>query len=207
MSYKCGYFPYNMDKSEVIRMTGYLKVLMDAVEYYRLNDMKVDFEHEKTYFYSTDGEKVIAEERPLPFTGCKFPVLTLTDEELLKELRNAPKCEAVLEADIVYTGAAVMDEQYERPANPCLCPVADAHTGLMLKTEMTGPEEDTGVALAEAVIGLIFHIGAQKEIRVSNVIIEAILEQLCSEAGIRLKRVKKLGSIEEFRQEMQRFGF
>ena len=60
---------------------------------------------------------------------------------------------------------------------------------------------------AEAVIGLIFHIGAQKEIRVSNVVIEAILEQLCREAGIRLKRVKKLGSIEEFRQEMQRFGF
>ena len=207
LSYQRGYFPYNMDKSEVLRMTGYLKMLADAVEYYRKNEIKVDFEHENTYFYSADGDEITAGELPLPFTGCNFPVLTLTDENLLEDLRKSEKCNAVLEADIAYTGAAVMDERYQRPANPCLCLVADAHSGLMLKAEMAGPEKDAGVTLAEALIGFIFHFGAPKEIRVGNVIIEATLEQICRESGIRLRRVKKLKAIEEFRQEMQRFGY
>ena len=32
MSYRKGYFPYNMDQAEVLRMTGYLRMLADAVE-------------------------------------------------------------------------------------------------------------------------------------------------------------------------------
>ena len=207
MSYRKGYFPYNMDQAEVLRMTGYLRMLADAVEYYRTNEMKVDFEHGKTFFYSCDKEVGTVEERPLPFTGCRFPVLTLTDGELIGELRASEKCDAVLEADIVYTGAAVMDEEYERPANPCLCLVADACSEMMLKADMTGPEEDAGVTLADAMIDFIFRFGAPKEIRVSNVIVEAILEQICREAGIRLRRVKKLKAIEEFKQGMKRFGY
>ena len=207
MSYRKGYFPYNMDQAEVLRMTGYLRMLADAVEYYRTNEMKVDFEHGKTFFYSCDKEGGTVEERPLPFTGCRFPVLTLTDGELIGELRASEKCDAVLEADIVYTGAAVMDEEYERPANPCLCLVADACSEMMLKADMTGPEEDAGVTLADAMIDFIFRFGAPKEIRVSNVIVEAILEQICREAGIRLRRVKKLKAIEEFKQGMKRFGY
>ena len=207
MSYRKGYFPYNMDQAEVLRMTGYLRMLADAVEYYRTNEMKVDFEHGKTFFYSCDKEVGTVEERPLPFTGCKFPVLTLTDGELIEELRASEKCDAVLEADIVYTGAAVMDEEYERPANPCLCLVADACSEMMLKADMTGPEEDAGVTLADAMIDFIFRFGAPKEIRVSNVIVEAILEQICREAGIRLRRVKKLKAIEEFKQGMKRFEY
>ena len=134
-------------------------------------------------------------------------MLTLTDGELIGELRASEKCGAVLEADIVYTGAAVMDEEYERPANPCLCLVADAYSEMMLKADMTGPEEDAGVTLADAMIDFIFRFGAPKEIRVSNVIVEAILEQICREAGIRLKRVKKLKAIEEFKQGMKRLGY
>ena len=207
LSYQRGYFPYNMDKSEVLRMTRYLRMLADAVEYYREHEVKVDFEHKNTYFYSEDGGEITAAELPLPFTGCHFPVMNLTDKELLEDLRNAEKCDAVLEMDIVYTGAAVMDERYQRPANPCLCLAADARSGLMLKAEMAGPEEDAGVALAEALLDIIFRFGAPKEVRVGNVIIEATLEQICREAGIRLRRVKKLQAIEEFRQEMRRFGY
>ena len=63
------------------------------------------------------------------------------------------------------------------------------------------------MTLADAMIDFIFRFGAPKEIRVSNVIVEAILEQICREAGIRLRRVKKLKAIEEFKQGMKRFGY
>lgn len=61
---------------------------------------------------------------------------------------------------------------------------------MMLKAEMVGPDEDAMVVLAETVVGFILTHGAPKEIRVSNVIIEAILDQVCQVAGIRLRRVK-----------------
>ena len=113
----------------------------------------------------------------------------------------------MLEADLVYSGAAVTDEEYDRPANPCLCLLAEAKTGMMLKADMTGPEEDAGMALAEAVVGNSEIARAPKEIRVRNVVIEAVLAHLCREAGIRLRRVKRLQAVDDFLQEMKKFGY
>ena len=76
MSFQKGYFPYNMDKDEVRRMTEYLELLADAAAYYRENGLKTDFEHGKMFYYSKEDGKVLAEERELPFTGYHFPTLT-----------------------------------------------------------------------------------------------------------------------------------
>ena len=207
MSFQKGYFPYNMDKDEVRRMTEYLELLADAAAYYRENGLKTDFEHGKMFYYSKEDGKVLAEERELPFTGYHFPTLTLTDDELIQELRDTQKVDTVLEADLVYSGAAVADEEYDRPANPCLCLLAEAKTGMMLTADMKGPEEDAGVALAEAVVRFTLTYGAPKEIRVRNVVIEAVLDHLCREAGIRLRRVKHLQAVDDFLQEMKKFGY
>ena len=71
---------------------------------------------------------------------------------------------------------------------------------------MVEPEEDAMVMLAEILIGFIFQYGAPKEVRVSNVIVEAGLEQVCEVYGIKLRRVKRLPGLEEFKNSMRRFG-
>lgn len=40
-----------------------------------------------------------------------------------------------------------------------------------------------------------FQFGAPKEVRVSNVILEAGLEQICSVCGIKLRKVKRLRKV------------
>ena len=80
--------------------------------------------------------------------------------------------------------ASVSDDKYERPANPYLCLLADARSGIMIAAEMTGPEEDEKITLAE--ITSFIYIASterQKEVRVRSVITEAILEQTCREGG------------------------
>ena len=134
----------------------------------------------------------------MPFTSCQFPVLTLADEELLQELKEAPQNKCVLEAECTYSGAVVNDKKYDRPANPMLCLLAERESGMMLKAEMIEPDEDAMAILADEVVGFILTHGAPKEIHVSNVIIEAILEDVCKAAGIRLRRVKKLSAVSEF---------
>lgn len=61
------------------------------------------------------------------------------------------------------------------------------------------------MVLAEMLIGFIFHYGAPQEIRVTNVILEAGLEQICDVCGTKLRRVKRLKGMTSFMQDMNRF--
>ena len=141
---------------------------------------------------------VIGREEPLPFVTFQFGSLCLDDEELLSELKNVPKCDAVLEADVSAPGLSVADKKYDRPANMALSLLEDANSGMMLKFEMVHPEEDGVVMLAEILIGFIFQLGAPREVRVSKVVIEAGLAQICDVCGIKLRRVKRLRGLDEF---------
>ena len=76
---------------------------------------------------------------------------------------------------------------------------------LVLCCEMQGPDEDAIVSLAEEIIGFIFKFGAPKKIRVSNVLVDAGLEQLCDVCKIKLRRVKSLKGITSFKSGMADF--
>lgn len=178
LSFEPGYYPYNMDKEEVLRMSEYMQNLEIALN---------------------------CGEMPLPFTAFQFGNLLITDEELLADLAKVPKCDAVLEADVSVLGASVSDKKYERLANPALSLLGDANTGAIIKFEMLEPEDDAIVMLAEILIGFIFQFGAPKEVRVSNVIVEAGLEQICNVCGIKLRRVKRLQGLDSFKQSLLRF--
>lgn len=207
LSFEPGYWPYQMDAEEVTRMSKYLQYLESALRHYDDIDVKVDFENGNMLLFSVDEEKKASslEEAPLPFTAFQFRNLIITDEELLADLAEAPKCKAVLEADILVMGAKVTDKKYIRPANPVLALLGDAASGMILHSEMAEPEDDPIAMLAETVIGFIFQYGAPKEIRVSNVIVGAGLEQICDVCGIKLRRIKKLQGLDSFRQSMNRF--
>lgn len=207
LSFEPGYTPYNMDESEVLRMSEYLKDLELALLYYEETDMEVDFEQGNMFLLSFGEDKKTWNfgETSLPFTTFQFGNLIITDDELLSDIKKAPRCDAVLEAEVSALGASVSDKKYDRPANPALSLLGDANTGTVIKFEMLEPEDDPIVMLAEILIGFIFQFGAPKEIRVSNVIVEAGLEQICDVCGIKLRRVKRLRGLDEFMQGMRRF--
>lgn len=208
LSFEPGYYPYNMDESEVLRMSTYLQDLELALRYYNETDIKVDFEHGNMFLFSFGKDKKTWNfgEAPLPFTSFQFGNLLITDEELLSDLAKAPKCDAVLEADVSVLGVSVADKKYERPGNPALSLMGDANTGTIIKFEMLEPDDDPIVMLAEILIGFIFQFGSPKEIRVSNIIVETGLEQICDVCKIKLRRVKRLRGLDEFMLGMQRFG-
>lgn len=205
LSHKEGYYPYNMDQNEVQRMTHYMNCLEKALEYYENNEIKINFEEANMFcFEYNQKEKTwFGSQKELPFTTFQFWNLILTDEELIEDLRDTQKSIHILEADIVYLGSSVTDKKYERPAHPRLCIVADAKSGVVLKADMVEPEMDANVALVENIIGFIFQYGAPEEIRVSNVLMEAIAEQVCREVGIKLRKVKKLAVIDDFMKKMR----
>ena len=142
----------------------------------------------------------------LSFEPGYYPYNMDKDEELLSKLEKVPKCNAILEADVSVLGASISDKKYNRPANPALSLLGDANTGTIIKFEMVEPKEDAIVMLVEILIGFIFQFGAPKEVRVSNIIVEAGLEKICNMCGIKLRRVKRLQGLDEFKHNLYRFG-
>lgn len=208
-SYKPGYCPYNLDEEEVLRMSSYLQKLDQALALHEQENINVDFESGNLLLVTYDeGEKTWKqEEAPLPFTSYQFGNLIITDEELLNKLAKAPGSGLTLEADIVPMGASVSDKAYDRPANPMMAVLGEAASGLIIHCEMTEPDDDPMAVLAEEVLSFILQSGAPKEIRVSNVIVEAALEQICEVCKTRLRRVKRLAGLEDFKKNMHHFGF
>lgn len=209
LSFEPGYYPYNMDVDEVLRMTEHMQNLERALKCYEQEIESVDFEHGNMFHIMLDekNEIISTGEMPLPFTSFQFGNLLITDEELLSNLAKVPKCNVVLEADVSVLGASVTDKKYDRPANPALSLLGDANSGAVIKFEMMEPKEDAIVMLAEILIGFIFQFGAPKEVRVTNVIVEAGLEQICDVCKIKLRRVKRLPGLDEFKHSLGRFGY
>lgn len=205
LSFEPGYYPYNLDREEVLRMGEYMLDLEQALKCYDEEKVQVDFESGNMFYVVLKDDKEVDSygERPLPFTSFRFDNLLITDEELLSKLAKVPKCDLVLETDISVLGAPVTDEKYVRPANPSLLLLGDANTGAILMFEFSEPEDDTIITLAEMLIGFIFRLGAPKEIRVTNIVVEAGLRQICDTCGIKLRRVKRLQGLEDFKSNMQ----
>lgn len=207
LSFEPGYYPYNLDQDEVVRMTNYFSNLELALQYYEQEQVEVDFENGEMFYFKFGRDKKTWSfgAESLPFTSFQFRNLLITDDELLTDLKEVPKCNAVLEVDIAVLGVSVNDKKFKKPANPTAYMIADALSGVMLKCELQEPDDDAMVSLAEEIIGFIFHYGAPEEIRVSNILVEASLEQICEVCKIKLRRVKRLQAIDEFREGMRQF--
>lgn len=180
-SYEPGYYPYNLSQDEAIRMMEHLENLEMAFTYYKEIGVSIDFGNGNMFscVYSADRKTWNYGEEPLPFTSYNFGKLVITDEDLLEELSKVSKGTYILEADVRPMGAAVSDKKYDKPSNPAMSILTEANTGMIISCDMNGSDDDAMVGLAEAVIGFLFKAGALKEIRVSNVIAEAALEQIC----------------------------
>lgn len=204
MSYKTGFAPYNMDEKEVCKMTVYLQDLELALQKYEEDDIYVDFENGSMFLFSFSKDKKTWDygEAELPFDHYQVRELFLTDEELLLQLAAAPRCEAILEAEVSAVPAVVTDERYDRPANPGLALLCDAETGLVINSLMADPEVSVMEVLADAVVDFILENGAPEEIRVSNEVVGAALNQICEICGIRLRVLPYLEMTEEFLEQI-----
>ena len=207
MSFEPGYYPYNMDQDEVLRMTEHLTDLTLALQMYEKMETPVDFQNGNMFLlkFGKDRKSWSFKEEPLPFMGVQYGALEIADDELLSDLAGAPKNNIILEADISCLGNAVKDKNYDRPANPALCMIGEAATGMILGSDLQEPEDDPVAGLAGGIVRFVMAYGAPKEIRVSNVIVEAGLEQICRVCGIKLRRVKRLKGLEAFRKSMNGF--
>lgn len=208
LSFEPGYYPYNLNQDEVLRFTQHLENLELAFSYYIDLGVEVDFEHGEmfSFVFSEDRKKWHFGAEPMPFTSYKFGILNIEEDELTDALRQVPIGDMVLELDLIPLGAGVTDKKYEKPANPMMIVIMERQSGMVLACEMSTPEDDPLVVLAEKLLDLIFQYGVPKIVYVRNVIVEAVIEQICDLSGTQLKKVKRLRNVDEFMDSMRGFS-
>lgn len=185
-------------------MSYYLELLEEAILKYRSEQIKVNFQGGEMFVYSidTDTEKRYWGAEELPFVSFGYRSLQIDDRELKEMLKEVPVNKYVLEIELQYLSAKINDKNFDRPGNARMILIAEARTELIMKAQPLEPDQDQIEELANSLIEFIGQFGAPKEIRVSNIIVEAALEEICSLTGTKIRRVRKLQAIDDFVDSM-----
>lgn len=140
----------------------------------------------------------MGKEQTLPFTDYQISYLELTDEKLMDELKNARRGNYCLEAELSFSHMLDKEKPRSRSINRKMCLIADAESRRMLKADLMEQEAQAEEWLIQYIVDFILGQGAPKEIRVSNGIVAAILEQVCQLAQITITRTEQLPVIRSF---------
>ena len=206
-AYNDAFYPDSFDQSEVLRMTHYFTLLEKAIKFYVLKDINVDFQSGGCYSfnYNKKNESFSAGEEPLALTMFQIGDIHIVDEDLIHDLKQAKRSNQILDVEVTFLGAGVKEDETGRLMNPKLCLVADSNTGLMIATDMLDARDEVATCLASGLVDFILSNGAPKEVRVTNVIVESYVKNVCEICGIKLRRVKRLPNIEDFVEGLKRF--
>lgn len=201
-----GYFPCMLNQEEISRMANFLALLEQALDCWDQDPVSVDFEHGNIYlyFYDKTKEKWVGKEKSLPFSEYQISYLEITDEKLMNELKQARKGDYRLEAELSFSNMMDKEKHTERVLNRKMCLIADADNGRMLKADLMEREAQAEEWLIQYMIDFILGHGAPKEILVSNGIVAAVLEQICTLTGITITQVKELSGIAGFMDTLGR---
>lgn len=208
MSHCKGYFPSMLNEEEAGRMAHALELLEQALDCWDQDPVAVDFEHGNIYlyFYDKAQEKWVGKEQSLPFSEYQISYLEIADEKLKEELKKARRGNYRLEAELSFSNMLDKEKKEGRALNRKMCLIADGDNGRMLKADLMEQEAQAEEWLIQYMVDFILGQGAPEEILVSNGIVKAVLEQICSLAGIKITQVEKLPAITCFLESLERGG-
>lgn len=204
MSYKIDYIPYNFDHDEVLKMTKYLSALLAVLKMYIEQKPDVKFEQKNMLCFSSKANK-LSFEKYFP-KDIGFATIDMTkDTELISALKNIPKKLNTVEIDILPLHIRIDNKEYDRPANPTMCMVADAKSGMILASELSQPDTGAFINLANTFIKLIFTHGQPKKICVCNTFTASMLDDICRILNIKFELKQSLPAIDEAFDSFGRF--
>lgn len=195
MSFEDGYFPYDLDRGQVLWMTEIFEKLIDAVRAYRGRKPEVDFANAMMYF--ADAENGIYEGREWPLKGFMIRELVcpVEAENMLKTCEHSGD---VIEFDVFPTGMPIKMDT--KPESPKIIAAVNSATGNVVLSELTTPDKITDIQAFDALVKWMSENGIPKRIKVSNPVVASMISDLCRKTGTDLRpveRLVKLGTVKE----------
>jgi len=206
--YEPGYHPWYLSGAEAVFFTHALQQVLAVFEEYQREEVELDFDRRRTVLRQSEEKdgQLIWYTRPLELLRpvLQYEPVKMENELLLRQLRKAPRSiNSVWELDVCYLPVTIQPDERERPRFPRGFVLADHKSGMVLDCHAyETPAEDAGQVI-DRLSQHIINYGMPKEIRVKSDLLVAILADLCSRAGIALKRVAGLPKVESLLDEME----
>lgn len=200
MSFEDGYFPYDLDRGQVVWMTEIFERILDALRQYRERKLTVEFDSAVMYF--ADRENGVYEGRKWPIPGLMIKELVCPEEAAVM-LTGLNRTGQVLEFDVFPTGMPIkMDTKPESPKIIAAVNVSDKRIVL---SELTAPDRITDIQAFEALAKWMSMNGIPKRIKVSSPVVESMISDLCRRADIDLRRVDTLVNLGTVKQNLLQY--
>lgn len=204
-----GYQPWYLTENEGVVLAECLESVIALCERIGRGGRPDYWEHPDTYPFLTPvqrGQERLGydiEMRKITAPQANTLAPPRLDQNRIERLqrRNYP-VRGAFEAEHFYAGGTI-GKKDERKAVVRLGLVADADSGLVFPPELGMPERATADMLASAVLGAIEAARfLPREVRVSQLQLEACLESLARELGFAVRTVKRLPAVEEAKESL-----
>ena len=203
-----GYPPWYMNKDECIFLTHALRETLLVAGQIINGQLELDFGHGRSILRYSEGKngqlEWYSQEIQLMVPTLSYRPVTISDDVLFQKLKRAGSMgDVTLQVDTCYVPSAVQESKGERPYMPRIFVLADRSSGMLLDCEtFENISDDANVTLSR-LIDFCLERGLPKEIQIRGELMEAILADFCKKAGIKLKVVKRLPTIDRFMRGME----
>jgi hypothetical protein len=208
--YKPGYFPWFLERNEVLYLTVALQQAKEVCLRFRDNRNLLLPPRKNRYLVrvpeTVEGallwKDVWMEPAPIQKTAVAIEPV---DEVLLRRIKNkARPSAAVWEMDLFYTPAPVSGEGEGRPFFPCTMMIVDHDSGFILDAHLTRAEDAGGAFLKRLLSFMENTMVLPLEILVSKEEAQQMLEPYTSRLRIKLSMVRKLPMTDKARRELMK---
>ena len=213
-SYTPGYFPWFVTAAEARFLTLALEQALEVALRLKENPALLDPPRTGLYLVRTPvrrGDSLVWEDQwiePPPPKARLLPPPAVTEADLA-ELRRLPHRKMTLEIDLFAVPTPVGDKDDPRPYLPYNLLTVEAHSGMILGTDLLAPKPSLDAVWAEApakFVNMLQRLGGRpSEVAVSRERVYRMLEPVTSELGIRLTRKRWLPALEQARAALEQW--
>jgi len=206
--YEPGYPPGYINEDECAFLTHALRETLLVVGQLMTGQLEMDMAYGRTikrYSVEKNGRlEWYSKEMQLMVPKVVYRPLIISDDVLFQQIKRAGSMRDVsLQVDTCYFPSIVQENKAERPYFPRIFVLAEALSGMLLDCETFENISDDANVTINRLIDICLEKGVPQEIQVRGEAMEAILEDFCKKAGIKLKVVKRLPAIDSFMREME----
>ncbi|WP_297439364.1 DUF6930 domain-containing protein [uncultured Clostridium sp.] len=196
-SYEKNFVDYMLTSKEVIRFTKILTNLYNALIEYN-KGLDIDFEKGKTLMYAYNMKNKVweASQGNLIVSKKEHIFITLDDKVLIHKLKKIEQSEDVLELDIAYLGAGVIDAKYRKPIIPKRFLLASNTQEVLCAQELVQISDSESDIIFDGIVNYIFASGRPKTIIVRDDYIASIIVDLCTRIGVEVAKSPELPVID-----------
>lgn len=173
--------------------------LIDAIKALREGRVKVDFAQGEYLLVSFDekGKSRMMAAARLPYVEVSYSPIQITDELLLRRLKNQPVRPIELMMDIAYLPGAVKDSERDKMSRIRIFLCLDRSSGSALCAELLEQEGDEIDIMMDFLLSWIEEEGRPVCILARQMIVLDLLKDVCKELNIKLKK-ERLPQIDQF---------